>query len=89
MTAYATEDFIRRAVASLLRREYAGKFVCAPCLVTLVHERMHRGWRKSEIERAMAKVFQSPDALTCMPTMICAVCTKTKPCLGSPRRSAL
>jgi hypothetical protein len=80
MTAYATEDFVRRAVASLLRREYAGKFVCAPCLVP------HRGWRKPEIERAMAKVFQSPDALTCMPTMICAVCTKTKPCLGSPRR---
>jgi len=63
MTAYATEDFVRRAVASLLRREYAGKVVCAPCLVTLLHERMHRGWRKPEIERAMARVFQLPNAL--------------------------
>lgn len=85
MTAYATEDFIRRAVGSLLRREYAGQFVCAPCLVTLLHERMHRGWRKSEIERAMAKVFRSPDALTSMPTLICATCGKTVPCLGALR----
>jgi hypothetical protein len=78
-----TEEFIRRAVASLLRREYAGKFVCAPCLVTLLHERMHRGWRKSEIERAMTKVFQSPGALACMPTLICATCRKPAPCLGA------
>ena len=83
MTAYATEDFIRRAVGSLLRREYAGKFMCAPCLVPLLLQRMHRGWRKPEIERAMAKVFRSPDALTFIPTLICATCEKTVPCLGA------
>jgi hypothetical protein len=85
MMTYATEDFVRRAVNSLLRHEYAGKFVCAPCLVTLLHERMHRGWRKSEIERAMPQVFQSPGALTCSPTMVCAIGQKTASCLGALR----
>ena len=83
---YATEDFVRRAVASLLRGEYAGKFVCSPCLITLTHQHMHRGWRKSEIERSMGEVFKSPGALTCMPTLSCAVCAKTRPCLGDLRR---
>ena len=78
---YATENFVRRAVSSLLRSEYAGKFVCSPCLATLTHQHMQRGWRKSEIEQSMAVVFESPGALTCMPIMICAVCTKTRPCL--------
>jgi len=44
---------------------------------------MHRGWRKSNMERAMTKVFQSPSALACMRTMICATCRKTAPCLGA------
>ncbi len=80
---YATENFVRRAVSGLLRSEYAGKFVCSPCLAAVTHQHMQRGWRKSEIERSMAVVFESPGALTCMPTMICAVCTKTRPCLGA------
>jgi len=31
----------------------------------------------------MTKVFQSPSALACMRTMICATCRKTAPCLGA------
>ncbi len=83
MTAYATEDFIRRAVGSLLRGEYRGKFVCAPCLATRTHERMQRGWRKSEVERSMDAVFKSPGTLTYMPALVCAICQKTRPCLGA------
>jgi hypothetical protein len=83
---YATENFVRRAVSSLLRSEYAGKFVCAPCLATRTHQHMQRGWRKSEIERSMDEVFKSPGALTCMPTLICAICEKTRSCLGAFHR---
>ena len=82
---YSTDNFVRRAVGGLLRGDYAGKFVCAPCLVTLTHQHMQRGWRQSEIERSMDAVFQSPGALTCMPALICAICQKTRPCLGALR----
>jgi hypothetical protein len=83
---HPTEDFVRRAVASLLRGEYAGKVVCSPCLITLTHQQMDRGWRKSEIERSMGEVFKSPGALTCMLALPCAICAKTRPCLGDHRR---
>ena len=80
--SYSTENFVRRAVAGLLRGEYVDKFLCVACLTTLAHQHMQRGWRKSEIERSLDAVFQSPAPLTCMPTSLCAVCLKTTPCLG-------
>jgi hypothetical protein len=40
---------------------------------------------KSEIERAMDTVFQSPGALRSVPTFLCAGCRKkTMPWLGAP-----
>jgi hypothetical protein len=83
--SYSTENFVRRAVVGLFRGEYAGKFLCSGCLITLTHLRMQRGWRKSEIERSMEAVFKSPEPLTRVPTSICAVCQKTTPCLGALR----
>ena len=84
---YSTEDFVRRAAGGILRGDkYRGKFVCLPCLVTMTLERPHSGWRQSEIERAMDKVFKTPGANTDLPTFICALCQKTMPCLGTPRR---
>ena len=83
---YTTEDFVRRAVAGLFRGEYAGKSLCSPCLVTLAHQRMQRGWRTSEIERAMDAVFKSPGALILLPTFLCARCTNSLPCLEAPHR---
>jgi hypothetical protein len=82
---YSTEDFVRRAAGGILRgNKYRGKFVCLPCLVTMTLERLHAGWRQSEIERAMDTVFQSPGALRSVPTFFCAGCRKTMPCLGAP-----
>jgi hypothetical protein len=49
-------------------------------------ERLHPGWRQSEIERAMDKVSETPGAITYLPTCICALCQKTMPCLGAPSR---
>ena len=83
---YTTEDFVRRAVGGLFRGEYAGKFLCSPCLVKLVHQRMQRGWRTSEIERSMDAVLKSSGALMYMPTFLCARCANTLPGLGAPRR---
>src|SRR5262245_66233709 len=80
--SYSTENFVRRAVVGLLRGEYAGKFLCSGCLITLTHRHMQRGWRKSEIERSMEAVFKSPEPLTRVPKSICAVCQKSTPCLG-------
>ena len=80
---YSTENFVRRAVVGLLRGKYAGKSLCSGCLITRTHRHMQRGWRKSEIERSMEAVFESPEPLTCMPTSICAICQKTTPCLGA------
>ena len=82
---YSTEDFVRRAVGGILRgAKYRGKFVCLPCLVTMTLERLHSGWRQSEIERAMDTVFQSLGALRSVLTFLCADCRKTMPCLGAP-----
>jgi len=83
--SYSTENFVRRAVVGFLRGEYAGKFLCSGCLITLAHRHMQRGWRKSEIERSMEAVFKFPTPLTCMPTSICAICQKATPCLGALR----
>ena len=84
---YSTEDFVRRAVGGILRGDkYRGKFVCLPCLVTMTLERLHSGWRQSEIEGAMDKVSKTPGAITYPPTFICAGCQKTMSCLGTPRR---
>ncbi len=82
---YSTENFVRRAIVGLLRGEYAGKFLCSACLITLTHQHMQRGWRKSEIERSMEAVFTAPEPLTCMPTSSCALCQKTTACLGALR----
>jgi hypothetical protein len=84
---YSTEDFVRRAVAGILRGDkYRGMFVCLPCLVTMTLKRLHSGWRQSEIEGAMDKVSKTPGAINYLPTFTCVVCTKTRPCLGVPNR---
>ncbi len=77
---YSTEDFVRRAAGGILRGDkYRGKFVCLPCLVRMTLERLHPGWRQSEIEQAMDKVSETLGAITYLPTFICALCQKTLP----------
>lgn len=85
--AYTTEGFIRRAVDGVLGgTTYRGRGVCASCLVGMALERLHSGWRKSEVELAMAKVFKAPAPLSDMPAGPCARCRRPMPCLrGNPR----
>ena len=83
---YTTEDFVRRAVGSVLHGKYHGRFVCSSCLVRMTLERLQTGWRQSEIELAMEKVFKAPGAINYIPTCPCARCRQSLPCLGEPYR---
>jgi hypothetical protein len=79
---YTTEDFVRRTVGGLLRGRYHGAAVCSPCLVGMTRERLHPGWRKSEIEHAMEKVFSAPGVLGGVSSGPCARCKRPNPCIG-------
>jgi len=86
---YTTEGFIRRAVGGVLEGDYRGRGVCSACLVAMTLERLQRGWRRSEVELAMNKVFKAPAPLGDMPTGPCGRCRRPTPCLrgGQPARS--
>jgi hypothetical protein len=80
---YTTEDFVRRAVGRVLGDRYRGCAVCSSCLVGMTLERLHAGWRRTEVALAMGKVFAIPGAaLNCMPVGPCARCKRPVPCLG-------
>jgi hypothetical protein len=83
---YTTEEFVRRAILGILRKDkYRGRFVCLTCLVTMTLENPHPGWRKSEIARAMDKVYAAPGIpMESRASFLCAHCRKTMPCLGAP-----
>ena len=83
--SYTTEGFVRRAVGSSLDK-YQGRIVCSSCLVRMSLERLQAGWRKSEVERAMDRVFEAPEAFNHIPTGPCARCSRATPCLGRPYR---
>lgn len=86
---YTTEGFIRRAVGGVLDGTYRGRGVCSACLVGMTLERLHRGWRRSEVELAMDKVFKTPAPLGDMPAGPCGRCRRPTPCLrgGPPARN--
>jgi hypothetical protein len=79
---YTTEDFVRRTVSQLLRGKYRGGVVCAACLVGMTLERLHTGWRKSEIEHVMAGLFKTPGTLRCLSAGPCARCRRPDPSIG-------
>jgi hypothetical protein len=84
---YTTEDLIRHAVGGVLGGHYRGRAVCASCLVGLALERLHAGWRRSEVELAMERVFKTTKALFPTPIGPCARCRRSMPCLGERRRA--
>ena len=89
--SFTTDDIIRPEVGFLLRGDYRGKFLCSPCLVRLIRERMGTNFSTSKIERALGAVFKSPGALTRLPSFLCDLCQTMRPCLGEvrPRDSAV
>jgi len=87
----SAEDFIRREVGKLLRVDYRGKFMCAPCLVKQTVETCGTAvYTRGQIERALDGVFRSPGALRRLHAFVCDRCGKTTPCLtATPARSGL
>jgi hypothetical protein len=83
---YTTEESVRREVGKILRVDYSGQFICSSCLAKLVLHTFGTSHTESQIERAIAKVLESPGALVSVPTFICAGCEKAMPCLGAPSR---
>jgi hypothetical protein len=81
IVTYTTEGFIRRAVDRILGGVYRGRGVCASCLVGMALERLHAGWRRSEVEGAMEKVFKTPGPLNRVPIGLCGRCRRSMPCL--------
>jgi hypothetical protein len=79
--SYTTEELVRRAIGGILGGRHRGDVVCGSCLVGMTLELLHAGWRRSEIELAMDKVFEQPGALTHVPTGPCARCRRSRPCL--------
>jgi len=86
MVTYTTEGFIRRAVYGVLGGDYRGRGVCSSCLVGMALERLHTGWRKSEVTLAMEKVFTTPGPLSRVPGGPCARCRRSTPCLLGGQR---
>ena len=81
---YTTEQFVRRAVAELLRGAAHGKFWCQTYLAKFALETLGVGYHKRDIGRAMDKVFEAPSPLNRIPAFVCAQCGRTMPCLGVP-----
>jgi hypothetical protein len=88
--SFTTEDIIRPEVGFLLRGDYRGKFLCSPCLVKLIRERLGTNLSTAKIERALDVVLRSPGALRRVHAFVCDQCGKTLPCLtATPARSGL
>ena len=82
---YTVGDFVRRVVASLLQREWRGRFLCSRCLVKLTRDNMDRSYSKADIALVMDGIFADPGAITLAPASACAHCTRKKvSCLGVP-----
>ena len=57
---YLTEELVRRIVGHFLRSDNRAQFFCSSGLVKLARESLDTTYPRSEIERAMNTVFQSP-----------------------------
>lgn len=82
---YTTEEFVRRELRGILHGDtYRNRFVCLTCLVTMTRERLHPGWRKSEITRAVDRIYVTPGtSMASRASFACAHCRRTMPCLGA------
>lgn len=78
---HTTEEFVRRELRIILRGDtYQNRFVCLPCLVSMALERLHPGWRKSEITRAVDRIYATPGgSMASRGAVVCAHCGKTMP----------
>src|SRR5580704_9064880 len=67
------------------RREEAGKFYCADCLVLQLRQRGSSSFSLGSVRAAAEDAFERPGVLHVKPSGACEVCKKPRRCIGAPR----
>jgi hypothetical protein len=67
------------------RREEAGKFYCADCLVLQLRQRGSPAFSLGSVRAAVEDAFARPDVLHVKPGGPCDVCRKPRRSIGAPR----
>jgi hypothetical protein len=67
------------------RREEAGKFYCAACLVEQLRQRGSPAFSLVPVHAAVADAFECPGPLRVTPSCPCEACKKRRRCIGAPR----
>lgn len=67
------------------RREEAGKFYCASCLVAQLRQRGSRAFSLASVQAAVKDAFRRPGELQLKLVGTCEACQKTRPCVGATR----
>lgn len=66
------------------RRDEAGKFYCASCLVAQLRQRGSRTFSLASVQAAVKDAFKRPGQLHLKLAGTCEACQKTRPCIGAP-----
>jgi hypothetical protein len=66
------------------RRDEAGKFYCASCLVAQLRQRGSRAFSLASVQAAVKDAFKRPGELQLKLAGTCEACQKTRPCIGAP-----
>jgi hypothetical protein len=67
------------------RREEAGKFYCATCLVAQLRQRGSRAFSLASVQGAVKDTFKRPGELQLRLVGMCDACQKRRPCVGAAR----
>ena len=65
------------------RRDEAGKFYCATCLVGQLRARGSRAFSLAAVQGAVKDAFKRPGELQLRLAGTCAACQKPRPCVGA------
>lgn len=67
------------------RRDEAGKFYCASCLVAQLRQRGSRAFSLPSVQAAVKDAFRRPGELQLKLVGTCEACQKARPCIGAMR----
>jgi hypothetical protein len=65
------------------RRDEAGKFYCASCLVAQLRQRGSRAFSLASVQAAVQDAFKRPGELQLRLVGACEACQKPRPCIGA------
>jgi hypothetical protein len=87
MSGEDTPDFARQHLLEgfFRRREEAGRFYCATCLVAQLRQRGSRAFSLASVQGAVNDAFKRPGQLQLKLVGTCEACQKPRPCIGAAR----